>query len=101
MSSCLRRWLWPATCGPACTTGAYRKLDGAWQRRLRTLVTSKLTLRHLFAIGLPVLVLIGLGICRGISVLSMASGYNPFPCPIPSANTGKRSTRAVRTAACR
>ncbi len=45
----------------------YRKLDGAWQQRLRTLVASKLALRHFIAIGLPVLVLIGLGICRALS----------------------------------
>jgi len=48
---------------------AFRKLDGVWQERLRALVASKLKLRHLFAIGLPVLVLIGLGICRALSAL--------------------------------
>jgi uncharacterized membrane protein YkvA (DUF1232 family) len=47
---------------------AFRKLDGAWQERLRALVASKLTLRHLVVIGLPVLLLIGLGVCRALSV---------------------------------
>lgn len=45
----------------------YRKLDSAWQQRLRTLVASKLTVWHYVAIGLPILVLIGLGICRVLS----------------------------------
>jgi uncharacterized membrane protein YkvA (DUF1232 family) len=47
----------------------YRKLDGAWQQRLRTLVVSKLTVWHFLAIGLPILVLIGLGICRVVSAI--------------------------------
>jgi uncharacterized membrane protein YkvA (DUF1232 family) len=45
----------------------YRRLDGTWQQRLRTLVAGKLTAWHLFAVGLPVLVLIGLGIWRAVS----------------------------------
>jgi uncharacterized membrane protein YkvA (DUF1232 family) len=54
------------------TTGLYywrefRKLDGQWQKRLRTLAASKLTPRHLIAIGLPILALIGLGISRVFS----------------------------------
>lgn len=55
----------------ACNVGTavyywreYRKLDGAWQERLRGLVAAKLTLRHLIVLALPVLVLIGLGILR-------------------------------------
>ena len=44
----------------------YRKLDGAWQQRLRALIISKLTPWHYVAIGLPILVLIGLGICRAV-----------------------------------
>lgn len=55
----------------ACNAGtaahywrAYRKLDGAWQQRLRGLVAARLSRRHLVMLGLPVLVLIALGIAR-------------------------------------
>ncbi len=48
---------------------AYRQLDGAWQQRLRELVVAKLTVWHLVAIGLPIVVLIGLGICRAVSLM--------------------------------
>ncbi|MCU0962482.1 MAG: DUF1232 domain-containing protein [Pirellulaceae bacterium] len=45
----------------------YRRLDGTWQQRLRMLVAGKLTAWHLLAVGLPVVVLIGLGIWRAVS----------------------------------
>lgn len=44
----------------------YRKLDGTWQKRLRELVASKLTRRHLVMIGAPVVVLLLLGVVRTI-----------------------------------
>jgi uncharacterized membrane protein YkvA (DUF1232 family) len=51
----------------------YRKLDGVWQVRLRRLVASKLTPRHLIVIGVPVLILIGLGIWRAVSYMLIAT----------------------------
>jgi uncharacterized membrane protein YkvA (DUF1232 family) len=45
----------------------YRKLEGVWQQRLRELVASKLTVRHLVMVGVPVLVLIAMGIVRALS----------------------------------
>lgn len=44
----------------------YRRLDGDWQRRLRMLVASKLTVRHLLAVAVPVALLIGLGVWRAV-----------------------------------
>ncbi len=45
----------------------YRRLDGNWQRRLRTLVAGSLTAWNLLAVALPVVLLIGLGIWRAVS----------------------------------
>ncbi len=46
----------------------YRSLDGEWQRRLRTIVVTKLTARHLLAIGIPIVILIGLGLFRAFGL---------------------------------
>jgi uncharacterized membrane protein YkvA (DUF1232 family) len=46
----------------------YRSLDGAWQERLRAIVVSKLSTRQLLALGVPIVILIGLGICRAFGV---------------------------------
>ena len=46
----------------------YRSLDGAWQERLRAIVISKLTARHLLAIGIPIVILIGLGVFRAFGL---------------------------------
>jgi uncharacterized membrane protein YkvA (DUF1232 family) len=43
---------------------AFRKVDGQWQQRLGKLLAAKLTLPHLLALGLPIAILIGLGITR-------------------------------------
>lgn len=42
----------------------YRKLSGPWQRRVRDVIAAKLGWRHALAVGLPVLVLLGLGVTR-------------------------------------
>ncbi|TJY65329.1 DUF1232 domain-containing protein [Sinimarinibacterium sp. CAU 1509] len=42
----------------------YRRLSGAWQQRLRAIVATKIAWRHGVAIGVPVLVLLGLAALR-------------------------------------
>lgn len=42
----------------------FRELEGKWQKRILALVAAKLMTRHIVAIGVPVVVLIGLGVAR-------------------------------------
>jgi len=49
---------------------SYRRLSGAWQQRLRTIVAAKIAWRHGVAIGVPVLGLVGLAVLRLIMAAS-------------------------------
>lgn len=42
----------------------FRQLDGRWQDRLPELILARLSARHALALGVPVLILVGLGVAR-------------------------------------